>query len=103
MIDTFSIFKDFKIVATEDLTLLGASTLEGKAVDNALKDKIVTLERSINRLSILQSHDARCLFKNLNSDSKAATYIYIYIYIYNISCGPLRVPAILYCNRSTWR
>ena len=64
MIDKFSIFKDFKRVAAEDLTLLGASILEGRAVDNVPMDKIATLERSIKRLSTLQSHDALCLLKN---------------------------------------
>ena len=61
MIDKFSIFKDFKRVAADDLTILDAPVLEGRAVDNALKDKIATLERSIKRLSTLQSHDALCL------------------------------------------
>ena len=64
MIDKFSIFKDFKRVAAEYLTILGAPVLEGRAVDNVLKVKIATLERSIKRLSTLQSHDALCLLKN---------------------------------------
>ena len=53
MIDKFSIFKDFKSIAAEDLTLLGAPILEGRAVDNTVKDKIVTLERSIKRFETL--------------------------------------------------
>ena len=40
MIDKFSIFKDFKRLVAEDLTILGAPVLEGRAVDNVLKDKI---------------------------------------------------------------
>ena len=64
MIDKFSIFKDFKRVAAEDLIILGASVLEGRAFDNVLKDKIATLERSIKVLSTLQSHDALCLLMN---------------------------------------
>ena len=64
IIDKFSIFKDFKRVAAEDLTLLGEPILEGRTVDNTLKDKIATLERSIKRLSALQSDDALCLLKN---------------------------------------
>ena len=64
MIDKFFIFKDFKRVAAEDLTLLGAPILEGRAVDNGVKDKIATLERSIKRLSTLQSHNALCLLNN---------------------------------------
>ena len=64
IIDEFAVFKAFKRIAIEDLTLLGAPILEGRAVDNALQDKIATLERSITRLSKLQSHDALCLLKN---------------------------------------
>ena len=64
LIDKFSIFKDFKRVAAEDLTILGAPVLEGRAVDNVLKDKIAALERSIKLLSTLQSHDALCFLKN---------------------------------------
>ena len=77
MIDKFSIFKDFKRVAAEDLTILGAPVLEGRAVDNALKYKIATLERSIKRLSTLQSSvSLRSLpFKELDSDAEAAIYL----------------------------
>ena len=39
LIDKFPIFKDFKRVAAEDHTLLGAPILKGRAVDNAEKDK----------------------------------------------------------------
>ena len=55
IIDKFSIFKNFKTVAAEDLTLLDVPILEDRVVDNALKDKIATLERLIKRLSTLQS------------------------------------------------
>ena len=58
IVDNFPIFHNFKRIALEDITLLGSSVLEGRAVDNALKDKIVTLERSITRLSTLQTHYA---------------------------------------------
>ena len=64
IVDEFPIFNNFKRMALEDITLLRAPVLEGKAVDNALKDKIVTLERSITRLSTLQTHDALYLLKN---------------------------------------
>ena len=64
MIEKFSIFKDFKRVTAEDLTILGAPVFEGIAVDNALKDKIATLERSIKQLATLQSRKALCLLKN---------------------------------------
>ena len=55
MIENFYIFKDLKRVAADDLTLLVAPILQGRAVDNALKNKISTLERSIKGLSTLQS------------------------------------------------
>ena len=47
MIEKFSIFKDFKRVATEDLTILGAPVLEGRTVDNVLKRKIATLKNQL--------------------------------------------------------
>ena len=53
LVDQFPIFKDFKRIAKEDMTLLGAPILEGKAVDEALKAKIMDLERSVERLSLL--------------------------------------------------
>ena len=46
------------------MTLLGAPILEGKAVDKALQAKIMDLERSVERLSLLQAHDVLCLLKN---------------------------------------
>ena len=64
MIDKFSIFKDFKRVAAEDLTIMGAPVLECRSADDVLKDKIATLERQMKQLSTLQSHDALCLLKN---------------------------------------
>ena len=63
-IDKFPVFKDFRRIAKEDQTLLGASILEGKAVDKALIAKITDLERSVERLSLLPAHDALCLLKN---------------------------------------
>ena len=45
------------MVSLEDITLLGAPVLAGRAVDAAVKDKVVTLEKSIKRLSLLTSHD----------------------------------------------
>ena len=39
LVDQFSIFKDFKRIAKEDMTLLGVSILEGKVVDDALQAK----------------------------------------------------------------
>ena len=51
-------------MAKKDINLLGAPILEGKAVNTALQVKIRELERSIERLSLLQAHDALCLLKN---------------------------------------
>ena len=46
------------------MNLLGATILEGKAVNTALQTMIKDLERSVERLSLLQAHDALCLLKN---------------------------------------
>ena len=57
-------FKEFKWVQKEHLTLLGASVQKGKAVDKALDIKITELKMAIGRLSLLPAHDARCLLRN---------------------------------------
>ena len=80
ILDKFFIFKDFKRVAAEDLTLLDAPILEGRAANNALKDKIVTLERWIKRLSTLKSNDALWLFKNSIAMSKLPYILRTYSY-----------------------
>ena len=85
IIDEFAIFKDFRRIAMEDLTLLEAPILGGSAVDNGLQDKIATLERSIIRLSKLQSHDALCLLRNSLSMPKLHHH----------------APATFYCASST--
>ena len=41
LVDQFPILKDFKRIAKEDMTLLSAPILEGKAVDKALQAKIM--------------------------------------------------------------
>ena len=52
------------------MTLLGAPVLAGKAVDNALQEKIADMEQSVERLSLLQAHDALCLLKNVLAKPK---------------------------------
>ena len=42
----------------EDVTLLGAPILPGRAVDKALKEKTEKLEKAMSRRHLLQSHDA---------------------------------------------
>ena len=44
LVDQYPIFKDFKRIANEDMSLLGVPILEGKAVDTALQAKIKDLE-----------------------------------------------------------
>ena len=63
--DLFPIFKDFKWIAMEDMTLLGTPILEGKTIDKARQMKITDLEQSIDHLSLLQAHHALCLLKNV--------------------------------------
>ena len=48
----------------DDLTLLGAPILPGRAVDKALKEKTEKLEKVMSRLYLLQSHDALNLLRN---------------------------------------
>ena len=43
IIDKFQIFQHFKKIPLEDMTQHGAPVLVGRAVDAALKDKVVTL------------------------------------------------------------
>ena len=51
-------------VQIEDMTLLGAPVLVGRAIAAALKDKTVTLEKSIEYSSLLICYDSLCLLKN---------------------------------------
>ena len=53
----------FQTSSQKDLDILGASAFEGKAVDRILIAKITDLERSVERFSLLQAHDALCLLK----------------------------------------
>ena len=46
------------------MTLLGALVLSGRATDKVLQEKISDLDRAIDRLSLVQAHDALCLLKN---------------------------------------
>ena len=60
----YPIFKDFKRIRKDDLTILGVPILKGPAVDNESADKISELVRAIGRLSLLHAHDALCLLRN---------------------------------------
>ena len=51
-------------VNKEDVTLLGAPVLKGKAQDKAIQDKIDDLTRAVERLKHLQAHDALVILKN---------------------------------------
>ena len=50
--------------------------LEEKAVDAALQAQIKDLERSVERLSLLQAHDALCLLKNALANRHAKTSVH---------------------------
>ena len=63
-LNEYPVFKEFKRVKKEDLTLQGASVQKGKAVDKALDIKITELKTAIGRLSLLPAHDALCLLRN---------------------------------------
>ena len=61
------VFNNFKKVNKVDLTLLGAPVLPERDIDKILQEKISALGRAINRLSLLQAHDALCLWKKTRS------------------------------------
>ena len=63
IIKNYLMFKDVKKVIREDLKIVGASILQGPAVDKVLLEKFEDLERAIQRLTLLQSHDALCLLR----------------------------------------
>jgi len=46
------------------MTLLGAPVLKGSAQEAAIKHKIDDLSRAIERLTLLQAHDALVILKN---------------------------------------
>ena len=64
LVDKFPIFDDLKRIYKEDMTLLCAPVLSGRATDKVLQEKISDLDRAIDRLSLLQARDALCLLKN---------------------------------------
>ena len=59
-----AILKDFVRVNQEDMTLLGAPVLKGKAQDAAIQKKKRRPEHSIDRLAHLHAHDALAILKN---------------------------------------
>jgi len=63
-INTLAAFNDFIRVNKEDITLLGAPVLKGKAQDKAIQDKIDDLTTGVERLKHLQAHDALVILKN---------------------------------------
>ena len=46
------------------MTLLGSPVLKGTAQDAAISHKVDELEKAVDRLSLLHSHDALVLLKN---------------------------------------
>ena len=58
LISTSTTFKEFIRVEKEEMMLLGASVIKGKAQDAAIQQKIDELDRATKRLSLLHAHDA---------------------------------------------
>ena len=63
-VETMNVFKDFIRAPKDQMTLLGASISRGHALDKVLQAKVDDLERAVNRLKLLQAHDALVLLKN---------------------------------------
>src|ERR1043165_5036687 len=57
-------FIEFENVAVEDLTLLGAPLLPGRAVDKSIQKKIKDLDIVITRLEMLHPHDSFTLLRS---------------------------------------
>ena len=57
-------FAEFENVAVEDLTLLGAPLLPGRAVDKSIQKKIKDLDTVITRLEMLHPHDSFTLLRS---------------------------------------
>ena len=55
---------DFVRVVKSEMMLLGAPVTKGKTQDKAITDKIEQLSRAIDRLSLLNAHDALVILKN---------------------------------------
>ena len=64
LIDQYSVCSQFNRVQKEDMTFLGSPVLPSMAMDRVLQGTINDLERAIQRLALLQAHDAFCLLKN---------------------------------------
>ena len=64
LISTSTTFKEFIKVEKEEMMLLGAPVIKGKAQDAAIQQKIDELDRAMKRLSLLHAHDALALLKN---------------------------------------
>ena len=64
IIENIDTFRDFRRVASQHMTLLGAPVLKGPAVDCALQHKVDDLQRAVDRLARLHSHDALMLLRN---------------------------------------
>jgi len=59
-----SVLNSFVKVEKAEMTLLGSPVLKGTAQDAAISHKIDELRKAVDRLSLLQSHDALVLLKN---------------------------------------
>ena len=58
------VFKEFIRIPRQEMTLLGASILQGPALNEALTTKVDDLDKTVNRLKLLHAHNALVLLKN---------------------------------------
>jgi len=63
LISTSPIFNQFIRVEKEDMMLLGAPVVAGRAQDAAIQQKIEELDTAMKRLSLLHAHDSLALLK----------------------------------------
>ena len=75
MIPKSSILNHFIKVCKEDMTLLRAPVFKGSAQDTVLKQKVEQLQKAMERLSFVHSHDALVLLKSSLSMPKLIYFL----------------------------
>ena len=73
LISASSTFSQFIRTKNDEMLLLGAPVIKGKAQDTVIRQKIEELDRAVQRLSLLRAHDTLSLLKNSQSCSERRT------------------------------
>ena len=74
-----AVFGDFIIQSPSEGSLLGAPLLVGSAMSQLLEARCMDLERALERISLISSHDGLVMLKNSISAPKL---------LYTLRCSP---------------